>query len=64
MNIDCSALIGLGSCIEMSVFSSWKLVSDSRIKVSVLLMLVCYCCKSARTMNEKPISHIFELRIS
>ena len=64
MNIDCSALIGLGSCIEMSVFSSWKLVSDSRINVSVLLMLVCYCCKSARTMNEKPISHIFELRIS
>ena len=59
MNIDCSALIGLGSCIEMNVVSSWKLVSDSRIIVSVLL-LVCYCCKSARTMNEKPISHIFE----
>ena len=40
MNIDCSALIGLGSCIEMSVFSSWKLVSvsDSRINVSVLLL--------------------------
>ena len=61
MNFDCSALIALGSCIEMSVFSSWKLVSDSRIVVSVL---VCYCCKSARTMNEKPISHIIELRIS
>ena len=38
MNIDCSALIGLGSCIEMSVFSSWKLDSDSRISVSVLLL--------------------------
>ena len=36
MNIDYSALIGLGSCIEMSVFSSWKLVSDSRIKHTVL----------------------------
>ena len=59
MNIDCSALIGPCSCIEISVFSSWKLVSDSRISVSVLL-----CCKSARTINEKPISHIFELRIS
>ena len=59
MNLDCSALIGVGSCIDMSVFSSWKLVSDSRINVSVLL---CYCCKSARTMNEKLISHIFELR--
>ena len=38
MNIDCSALIGLGSCIEMSVISSWTLVSDSRISVSVLLL--------------------------
>ena len=41
MKIDCSALIGLGSCIEMSVFSSWKLVSDSCIIVSVLLLLKC-----------------------
>ena len=38
MNIDCTAMIGLGSCIEMSVFSSWKLVSDSRINVSALLL--------------------------
>ena len=38
MNIDCSALIGPGSFIEMSVFSSWKLVSDSRSIVSVLLL--------------------------
>ena len=39
-NIDCSALIGLGSCIEMGVISSWKLVSDSRISVTAIFSSV------------------------
>ena len=38
MNFGCCALIGLCSYIEPTVFSSWKLVSDSRIIVSGLLL--------------------------